>query len=66
MMRLFAHSKADSLRDMPETSGSRSPRQRTTRGAQCRTSGTTPHVSGTSLSAETRYVAGTREILDAV
>ena len=25
----------------------------------------TPHVSGTSLSAQTRYAAGTREILEA-
>jgi formate dehydrogenase len=26
--------------------------------------GMTPHVSGTSLSAQTRYAAGTREILE--
>lgn len=26
--------------------------------------GMTPHISGTSLSAQTRYAAGTREILD--
>jgi formate dehydrogenase len=27
--------------------------------------GMTPHISGTSLSAQTRYAAGTREILEA-
>jgi formate dehydrogenase len=26
--------------------------------------GMTPHISGTSLSAQTRYAAGTREILE--
>ena len=39
----------------------------TTRGERCRTTahhGMTPHISGSSLSAQARYAAGTREILE--
>ena len=35
-----------------------------TSGGLCRIHGMTPHTSGTSLSAQTRYAAGTREILE--
>ena len=47
---------------MPVTSGSRSLRPRIMPGDPCH-HGMTPHISGSSLSAEARYAAGAREIL---
>ena len=49
---------------MPATSGSRSRRRPTTPGARMAHHGMTPHISGSSLSAQARYAAGVREILE--
>ena len=45
-------------------SGSPSPRRGITPGARMPHHGMTPHISGSSLSAQARYAAGTREILE--
>ncbi len=39
-------------------------RHATIRGARCLTTGMTPHISGSSLSAQARYAARTSEILE--
>ena len=48
----------------PATSGSRSRRPRDHPWRSMPHHGMTPHTSGTSLSAQARYAAGTREILE--
>ena len=51
-------------RATPATSGSRSRRRADHPWRTMPHHGMTPHVSGTSLSAQARYAAGTREILE--
>jgi hypothetical protein len=63
-MRSSARSKAASSPDTPAMSGFRSRHQKTIPGGPCHNHGMTPHISGSSLSAQARYAAGTREILE--
>ena len=60
--RLCGRLRTGSSPGTPAMCGSRSRHRRMTRGGQCRTM--TPHTSGTSLSAQARYAARVREILE--
>ena len=62
--QLRTHWKADNLRAMPVMFGSRNRHLRNIPGAVCHTTAWTPHTSGSTLSAQVRYAAGVREMLE--
>ena len=63
-MRSCALSKAENWRGTQEMSGIPQPAPKDHPWRTMPNNGMTPHMSGTSLSAQARYAAGTREILE--
>ena len=63
-MRSYARFRADSSPATPAACGSPSPPPAEHPWRTMPHHGMTPHISGTTLSAQARYAAGSREILE--